>query len=97
MVARREERRAERVLAEVPVRIKGTVVGTTRNMSATGVYFLTDRDIAAGQVLRFVLDLDSPGGLLTLVCSGTVVRIDDSQGKRGVAVHLESSYLKRKI
>jgi hypothetical protein len=92
----RHERRDDRVAAEVPVRINGKVVGTTRNLSMSGVYFVTQREIASGQKIRFLLDLESPGGPLVLSCAGTVLRVETCEGIRGVAVSLDSSRLQRK-
>jgi hypothetical protein len=87
---------ADRVEAEVPIRFNGEVAGATRDMSASGVYFVADNPIGEGQSIRFAIDIDGPVGPLVLWCSGNVVRVDDVAGKTGVAVSLNESRLERR-
>jgi hypothetical protein len=65
-------------------------------MSPSGVFFVTHRKLAVDQPVHFTLDLETPTGPLCLSCVGVVVRVEDSPGKRGIAVAIQSSQLERK-
>ncbi|MDX1583823.1 MAG: PilZ domain-containing protein [Thermoanaerobaculia bacterium] len=65
-----------------------TGVGTTRDLSATGVYFETASEIEPGPI-RFSVELDSDSeGTILMKCKGSVVRIDESASRRGVAARI---------
>ena len=68
------------------------VVGLTRNVSATGVYFETMVDQAPGSRVRFVVEVLVKGERLKMVCAGEVVRVERKLGTVGVAVKLSSSF-----
>ena len=83
-----ERRQALRYSLELPVEVAGAC-GRTRDFSASGVYFETDRAVTAGAPVRFSLLLGrvSPGGRpLRLNCEGRVVRTESGKGRLGVAV-----------
>ena len=65
----------------------------TRDVSASGVFFETDQDMADGSPIEFAVELDSPTGKLVLRCSGQIVRIQRSGGKLGVAAKILDSKL----
>ncbi len=82
-----EQRRALRYPLELPVEVGGAT-GRTRDFSASGVFFETDRALTPGAPVRFSLVLGrvSPGLPLRLDCEGRVVRTDARDGHIGVAV-----------
>ena len=84
------ERQYRRYSLSVPVEFQG-VRGITRNISVGGIYFESvDGAITAGSAIRFFLvfqeDDKSP---LRLECDGTVVRVDQLSGGRGVAATID--------
>ena len=91
-----ESRRSARVNTKVPVRLRSGSLGVTRDVSPNGVYFEVSEKITPGSMLHFTIDFDDPsGGLLELECTGTVVRVDEGDGKVGVAVSIADSRLRR--
>ena len=82
--------------AEVPIRFNGSGSGITRDMSASGVYFVADQHIEPGQSIKFAIDIEGPTGPLCLWCTGQVLRVEDVAGKTGVAVTLTESRLERR-
>jgi len=82
-----EQRQALRYSLELPVEVAGTS-GRTRDFSASGVFFETDRALTPGAPVRFSLLLGrvSPGRPLRLDCEGRVVRTEPGKGRLGVAV-----------
>jgi len=87
------KRKEERVETELPVRI-GWVSGTTRDVSATGIFFETDTAYAAGSEINFSVELnDAVGGKMMLKCRGRIVRVEDRDGKIGVATEIIESRL----
>lgn len=97
----REPRQNDRVNAEVPVRLEDGTGGVTRNISPGGVYFVVDEKLSAGQSIRFSIEFTHPAGpadagVLHLDCVGSVVRVEEAHGKRGVAVKIVESRLERR-
>jgi len=88
-------RMQERVGAEIPVQFTDGASGVTRNVSPSGLFFVTDSDMSVGQTLRFSLEFDHPGGRLTLDCLARVVRVESSEGKRGIGAVIVESRLER--
>ena len=80
-----------------PVRLdRGT--GVTRNVSASGVYFETNLDYAAGSKISFAIELDGPHGKkLMLRCHGEIVRVERRDGKVGVAATIVASKLESTV
>ena len=87
--ARREH---ERVVAEMPVRQEGSL-GTTRNVSASGVFFEIDGSVAAGSEISFAIEMQTDLGPMTMKCQGLVVRTEQRDGRMGVAVRMTESRL----
>jgi hypothetical protein len=89
-------RRDPRVKATVPIIVDGRTAGMTKDVSASGVFFETDEDMADGSPIEFTVELESPSGKLVLRCSGQIVRVDRSGGKLGVAAKILDSKLEMK-
>ena len=84
--------REERVRTARPVHLdQGT--GITRDVSASGVFFETDVDYAAGSEISFSIELEGPGGKMMLRCQGQIVRVEQRDGKVGVAAKIIESRL----
>jgi len=82
-----EQRRTLRYSLELPVEVAGAT-GRTRDFSASGVFFETDRALRPGAPIRFSLVIGrvSPGLPLRLNCEGRIVRTEPRDGRLGVAV-----------
>ena len=86
------KREEERVPAARPVKLeRGT--GITRDVSASGVFFETDVELAAGSEISFAIELDGPGGKMMFNCQGQIVRVEHRSGKVGVAAKIVTSTL----
>lgn len=78
--------------AALPVNLnEGT--GITRDVSASGVFFETDVNYAAGSEISFSIELQGPAGKLMLKCKGQIVRVEERDGKVGVAAKIIESQL----
>ena len=88
-----DRRRDERVPATVPVRFNGAIVGSTRDVSPSGVYMVVDRKVALGESIQFALEMDSFREPQCFCCEGVVVRVEGAHRGHGVAVSLQSSRL----
>ena len=77
------------MLLEVPVSI-GQEETVTSNFSRASIYFFTDQSFVVGGDLNLSLDLAHalPGKTITLVCQGEVVRLEQHDGKRGIAAKI---------
>ena len=84
--------REERVRATLPVSLDGAT-GITRDVSATGVFFETDVNYAAGSEISFAIELQGPAGKMMFKCRGEIVRVEDRGGKVGVAAKIIESRL----
>jgi len=82
-----EQRRTLRYSLELPVEVAGAT-GRTRDFSASGVFFETDRALRPGAPIRFSLVIGrvSSGLPLRLNCEGRIVRTEPRDGRLGVAV-----------
>jgi hypothetical protein len=79
------ESRAKRYQLTVPVTL-GEGTGVTRDLSTTGLFFETERAHSLGETVGLSADLDGS----TLRCEGSVVRVEQINGRYGVAVALTS-------
>jgi hypothetical protein len=82
-----DRRKAPRFQVTLPVELlEGT--GITRDLSAFGVFFETDRVFALGEVIQFALVLEyiDPRQPVRLQCRGQVVRLERQNNTLGVAV-----------
>ena len=69
----------------VPVQLNEGI-GTTRDISTSGIFFETDSAHSIGDTIRLVLNFAHE----TLQCEARVVRVEPSNGRFGVAVELKS-------
>ncbi len=86
-----DKRSAARFRVSLPVDLQGRL-GTTRDVSVTGVYFETDQDIAPGSELLISLEMRHqwPRSVVQLICKGRVVRVEKHDGKLGVAATIDA-------
>ena len=87
-------RRDERIATTFPVTVNGSA-GKTRDISASGIFFEVDEDTQMGSKIQFSVQLDTPGGILKLICEGEVIRLEKRDGKLGVAAKIISQEMER--
>lgn len=85
-----EKRASRRIQLEVPVHM-GEPIGTTRDISGNGIYFVTARSIALNEQISFSVELDYiiPDKPLNLNCQGRVVRVEIIGDQLGVAAQID--------
>jgi hypothetical protein len=71
----------------LPLRAGGAA-GVTRDVSESGIFFETDASHAPGSRISLFIDVDTPGGRITLECSGDIVRVERHATRVGVAVRI---------
>ena len=83
-------RRDERFDSDLRIRLdRGD--GHMRNVSASGVYFLTDVDLKPGEPLKFTLEFSGLQiGVVAARCEARVVRVDPYGALNGVGATFES-------
>ena len=79
----------------IPIHLEGGVDGVTRDVSPNGVYFRADVPLNPGQPFFFTLEFTDPVGPLWLRAEGEVVRVDEFNGRRGIAARIVDSHLER--
>jgi hypothetical protein len=89
-------REFERVNAVIPVHIEGGGEGETRNLSAQGLFFVTDKPFETGHQLRFTIEFGSAAGTFHLDCLAEITRVDSLEGKIGVGARIIESRLERR-
>jgi len=85
-----EKRRDQRIHTALPVFLENAT-GVTRDVSASGVFFWTESVCAAGEAIRFAVEVSRPTGSMTLKCQGDVVRTEPRDTAMGVAVRITDS------
>ncbi|MDH3997373.1 MAG: PilZ domain-containing protein [Desulfuromonadales bacterium] len=86
-----EKRAAQRIPVELPVELDcGTA--RTRDISWSGIYFLTKHLMEQGDELLFSLDLDfvHPNRPIRMQCQAQVIRTEKLNGELGVAAKINS-------
>ena len=88
-----DQRREERIPLETPV-LLATGTGVTRDISKSGIYFLTEQALTPGGAVNFSVQLDyaCPGKPLKLKCRGEVLRVEASGAKFGVAASISECW-----
>lgn len=87
IVAGRQEERFDTTLA---VRLEQGG-GIARNVSATGIYFVTDVAFEVGARVKLALDFQNfPGGPIQVNCVAQIVRIEAQGEKNGVGAAIQS-------
>ena len=86
-----ERRESKRHQIQVPVHF-GHGVGTSRDISFTGIYFTTDKQLESGKPLKLAFELEYaiPGKSLQLDCQGHVLRVDILGNLFGVAAKIDT-------
>ena len=89
METHQNQRHEERFLLEVPVMLEGGVA-LSRDISSSGIYFVTDQPLAPGGSVRFSVKLNyvRPGKPVRLDCQGQVLRVEAAGAKLGVAASI---------
>jgi hypothetical protein len=75
------------VCTALPVALGGTT-GFTRDVSASGVFFVMDNLCAVGSLVRFTVEVATPARKLILNCEGDVVRTEVRDTGTGLAVRI---------
>jgi hypothetical protein len=89
MEIHQNQRHEERFLLELPVMLEGGV-GFSRDISGSGIYFVTDQPLTPGGFVQFSMKLDHvrPGKPVRLDCQGQVLRVEAAGAKLGVAASI---------
>jgi PilZ domain len=87
-----EQRREERVLVTHTVRLPHSQ-DVTRDISASGVYFWVDATFSVGETINFVIEFGKLGVNFILKCVGEIVRVENRNGKVGLAVKISHSVM----
>ena len=89
MITYSDKRHEDRIPIEVPVTLEAGT-GLSRDISRSGIYFLTEQTMVPGSLVRFSIRLDHirAGKPLRLDCEGQVLRIEQTSGKYGVAASI---------
>ncbi len=86
----KKKRKEARRFESLPVKVlNDDRKGVTRDMSPSGVYFLTDKHYQVGSIITMTIDLENPPGT-RLKCVGTIVRLEDRGSRVGIAVHMKA-------
>jgi len=65
--------------------------GVVRNVSASGIYFVTDAALEQGAPVKFRLEFHSfPDGPILVDCTARIVRVEAQGTKKGVAAAIDS-------
>jgi hypothetical protein len=86
LIMHEERRRAQRYRLEAPVALQDGSTGMTRDISTEGIYFETERGHSIGDTVNLSVHLREA----SIQCEGRVVRLEQGEGKFGVAVDLTS-------
>jgi hypothetical protein len=80
-----ERRRGQRFKLTLGVQLNDGI-GTTCDISTSGIFFETERAYSIGDTIRLFLNFEDE----TLQCEARVVRVEPRNGQFGVAVELKS-------
>ena len=88
-------RKEERYETDMKVRLEAGE-GVARNVSANGIYFVTDVALEEGQPVRLSLEFrEFPSGPVAVECLARVVRVEQRGVGKGVAASIISMDLQR--
>jgi PilZ domain len=88
-------RRDERYPADATVLFEGGS-GVMRNVSASGIYFVTDAALSEGQPVKFSMDFNHfPSGPIAVTCIARIVRVEEQGARRGVAAEISDFEFRR--
>ena len=84
-------RKEQRFDTELTVKLDGGGEGVARNVSANGIFFVTDVALEAGQPVKLILEFqDFAGGPMEVNCSARVVRVEEQGAGRGIGASIDS-------
>lgn len=84
-------RKEERFETELVLRLAGGVEGVARNVSPSGIFFVTEAVLEEGQPVEFRLEFqDFPSGPVEVNCSARVVRVEEQGASRGIGASIDS-------
>jgi len=84
-------RKEERFDTELTARLEGGAEGVARNVSASGIFFVTAAALRAGELVRFTLEFQNfPSGPIEVYCVARVVRVVEQRTSRGVGASIDS-------
>ena len=85
-------RKEDRFETDLTVSLEGGGEGVARNVSANGIYFVTDAALEHGQQVNFSLQFeDFPSGPIAVHCTARVVRVVEERGtSKGVGAAISS-------
>ena len=90
-----EQRRHERYAADLTIRLDHGK-GVVHNVSAGGIYFVTDVRLRIGQELTFQLEFPhAPGGGIAATCTARVVRTETRNREYGVGASISAFEFRR--
>lgn len=86
-----EKRLSQRIQVEIPVYINQERA-VTRDISWSGIYFLTEQNLSEGKELNFSIDLNYalPGKPVKLDCQGEIIRIERQGDRFGIAARINN-------
>lgn len=80
------KRKEERYSTELVVTFEGGGNGVIREVSANGLYLVTDATLRRGQLVRFRLQFDNvSNGPISVNCTARVMRVEKHGAKNGIA------------
>lgn len=83
-------RKEERFPTELPIKLEGAE-GVAHNVSANGIYFVTDAALHVGQPVMFTMEfVDFPSGPIAVNCVARVVRLEERGAQLGVGASISS-------
>ena len=93
MLMREEKRREERIPLKVPVQMNDST-GISRDISSSGIYFLTEQLLPPGDAVNFSVKLDFayPHRQCLLTCRGEVLRVETTGHHFGVAASINECW-----
>lgn len=99
MTVATDRRRAQRFPLTLPLEVKwqepageARQPANIRDISATGVYFLLDRELDPASKVEFFVRLNiegAPAGGILLHCVGSIVRVERQDGDVGIAASID--------
>lgn len=90
-----EQRKHERFSADLTIRLERGE-GIVHNVSAGGIYFITDVRLQIGQQLTIQLEFpDAPGGGIAATCTARVVRTEIRNRQYGIGASISAFAFRR--
>lgn len=89
----KEHRIEPRECIALPLKLGNGGQGITRDISASGLFFETDRAQRLGSLIDFEIEFDRLGGLMKFKAQGQIVRIEPMAEKTGAALRFLVSRL----